>query len=135
MPGFVIGEEYTDIYSVDEFYLVHTLNGYKVYVDITWMRVLVKLLKEWREDIKQNEEICITFNGEFTIFKCGGLSIPIPGKGKKWRKIYFVDFTQLANIPVRIFNRGCQFIINGEKLTFGNKVLIIRREVLKDKNS
>lgn len=107
----------------------------KVYFDITWMRVLVKLLKEWRDDIKQNEEISITFNGEFAIFKCGGLSIPIPGKGKKWDKVYYVEFIQLDNIPVRIFNHGSQFIINGDKLTFGNKVLIISREVLKDKHA
>ncbi len=97
----------------------------KAFIDITWMRVLVQLLKEWRDEIKQNELISFTFNGEFVVFKCGINTIPIPGSGTKWENTYNLEFSELSNIPVRIFKTGKQFHVDGTKLHFGNKTLLV----------
>ncbi|MDP1728013.1 MAG: hypothetical protein Q8M15_14605 [Bacteroidota bacterium] len=100
----------------------------KASIEISWLRVLVLLLKEWRDEIKQNELISFTFNGEFVVFKCGNKTIPIPGSGTKWENTYFIDFSELNNIPIRIFKTGKQFHVNESKLHFGNKTLLIQNK-------
>lgn len=95
----------------------------KAFIDITWMRVLVKLLKEWRDEFKLNKEVSFTFDGEFVKFKCNELTIPIPARGKKWDEVFYLDFKELENIPKKIFKHGYTFVVAEGKLTFGNKQL------------
>ncbi len=92
----------------------------KVSIDIEWMRVLVKMLKGWKQ-IPSQEIISLSYNGQFLSFEFGEHHIPIPGNGKAWENRYSIDPSFLNDLPKRITKRNLILLVRNNQLQFGNR--------------
>ncbi|MBK6331072.1 MAG: hypothetical protein IPF62_11360 [Bacteroidetes bacterium] len=98
----------------------------KVSVEPVWLRVLIKMMKEWKQNISDEKSIRFSFNGEFLTFYCGSRKIPIPAIGEKWINEYQFGFEFIDMLPKRIYQeKDGLLIIDDGYLKIGAAEILI----------
>jgi len=97
----------------------------KVYVEPAWLRVLIKMLKEWKLNLSDQTAIVFSFNGEFLNFSSGNNKIPIPATGTQWVREYQFNFAGITMLPKRIYQKDGMLLIKDNFLIIGDAKIYV----------